>query len=160
MPTPTYTPLATVTLSTTPTSLTFSSLPATYRDLVLVITAAASSGQQFNFRLNGDTGSNYSYVLASGFASTTESFAETVAYGRFGNVATTTGIYSINIMDYSATDKHKTIISRSGDATASNVSMFANRWANTAAITTIQLFPGSGGSFTSGSRFDLYGISA
>ena len=56
MPTPTYTPLATVTLGTSAASVTFSSIPATYRDLILIFdgTGSGSTGKaavldNFNF---------------------------------------------------------------------------------------------------------------
>jgi hypothetical protein len=66
MPTPTYTPLATVTLASTASSVTFSSIPATYRDLVVVHNnfGTVNNDANSNFRFNGDSGSNYSRVYA------------------------------------------------------------------------------------------------
>jgi hypothetical protein len=57
MPTPTYTPLATVTLGTTAASVTFSSIPATYRDLIFVLSGLGGSAN-ITLRYNGDSGSN------------------------------------------------------------------------------------------------------
>jgi hypothetical protein len=152
--TQTYRPLATVTLGSSASSVTFSSIPATYRDLIL-IAAANGSSNELNIRFNGDSGANYSRVVAYGPGPT--SFAQT------GNTSIQTGIGTSNfqasitqIMDYSATDKHKTVLNR---GSTSVVAMGASRWANTAAITTLLCSAGSG-TFASGSTFSLYGVIA
>jgi hypothetical protein len=61
-------------------------------------------------------------------------------------------------MDYSATDKHKTVLVRS-NAASTGVEAIAQRWASTAAITSILVFP-STGSWAAGGTFSLYGIVA
>ena len=61
-------------------------------------------------------------------------------------------------MDYGATDKHKTIISRS-DNPAAQTTVVTNRWANTAAITSVAVTAGAS-SYSSGSTFSLYGVIA
>lgn len=152
MPTPTYTPLATVTLGTTATSVTFSSIPATYRDLIFVFDGASSGATFGRIQFNGDTGSNYSNVYIKNNGSQTIT-GDNIFFAELQ----TTRNNSINqIMDYSATDKHKAVLHRSNAPTA-HVIANAARWANTAAITSIRVFLG-GGNFTTGSRFDLYGI--
>ena len=163
MPTPTYTPLATVTLGSSASSVTFSNIPATYRDLILVVNTVGSTGAGFYFQFNGDTGSNYSYVYALGNGTSTESAAVTATEARFGNITTGLGTHLLSVMDYSATDKHKTALVRSGSPTAGTGTvaswMFANRWASTAAITSMRIFP-SGATMNSGSTLNLYGVIA
>jgi hypothetical protein len=66
---------------------------------------------------------------------------------------------SFDIMDYSATDKHKTVLMRVGN-TSYATTMAAGRWANTAAVTGVQFFSPGGANFTAGSTFTLYGVSA
>ena len=61
MPTPTYTPLANVTLGAAASSVTVGSIPATYRDVICVVVAEGSTTLQGRIRLNSDTGSAYSY---------------------------------------------------------------------------------------------------
>jgi hypothetical protein len=161
MGTPTYTPLATTTLAGTASSLTFSSIPATYRDLIVVVVAAGSTDLQGRIRLNSDTGSNYNYVRMSGSGSAATSVAGTSETSGFVSAiaqATTTGALQMNIsiMDYSATDKHKSIISQA-DQSANGTEAFANRWADTAAVTSVQILT-STGNWASGSTFSLYGI--
>jgi hypothetical protein len=80
----------------------------------------------------------------------------------FGNTLTTAdSVHQIQIMDYSATDKHKNVLIRERfyGATSADVRTAAlmARWANTGAISTISIFLNSG-NIAAGARFDLYGI--
>jgi hypothetical protein len=61
-------------------------------------------------------------------------------------------------MDYSATDKHKTVLVRS-NIPADTVAAHAVRWANTAAITTVGVAAISG-TWSAGTTFALYGIAS
>jgi hypothetical protein len=157
MPTPTYTPLATVTLGSTTSSVTFSSIPATYRDLILITNGKATGGDDYVIYFNGDTTTgNYSRVLMNGNGSTTASFS-----GSGSNPAAiydTDGVFVHQIMDYSATDKHKTYLARSNTAGVVVIAGAA-RWANTAAITSVLAKPASA-SFASGTTLSLYGVIA
>jgi hypothetical protein len=168
MPTPTYTALATRTLTGTTTSVTFSSIPATYRDLILVIEAspADTAFPAVWLRANSDTGSNYSFARMTGNGSATAVLANTSqtvlqigsAFGLGGTTGSRANIVA-QIMDYSATDKHKSVLSRA--STPNNgVEAATSRWANTAAITTIQALVSAGAGFASGSSFSLYGVIA
>jgi hypothetical protein len=158
MPTPTYTPLATVTLGTAAASVTFSSIPATYRDLVLVLNCRVVSGDRFpRGIINADTGSNYARVAMQSDGLGAFSNTGTDAFLTLGNANTTFGYTSLtHFMDYSATDKHKTVICRSG-VPGLQIRAIANRWANTAAITSIRVQL-DGSSYDTGSTFSLYGI--
>lgn len=163
MPTPTYTPLATVTLGSSAASVTFSSIPATYRDLVLVVNAKNTVGANYNSlaRLNGDTGNNNPSIFMMGNSSGAVGVIRNVdGAGQIGysNSSSNSTIIA-QFMDYSATDKHKTILSRS-NAEAERVSAHAIRWTNTAAITSIAVLIEGGATWATGGRFDLYGILA
>lgn len=154
MGSPTYIPLATITLTGSDSSIDFASIPAIYRDLVLVINSTTTSGQDILFRFNGDT-SNYSRVYAYGPGSGTNSGSDSTA--GWGWTSTARSMSTLQIMDYSATDKHKTILSRTGEPTSYGTAMFAGRWASTAAVTSISAIVSSG-SFATGSTFSLFGI--
>jgi hypothetical protein len=166
MPTPTYTPLATVTLGTAASSVTFSSIPATYRDLIVVFAGTATATNSVALiRLNSDTGSNYSSLNARGNGSNAASASTTTTGAWFLQANSALGTTQSNaigqIMDYSATDKHKTILSR-GDTNNTEgpaVEMIAARWANTAAVTSVQVYLAAN-NFASGSTFSLYGVIA
>jgi len=160
MPTPTYTPLATVTLGSSASSVTFSSIPATYRDLIIVLDGTSSQTDSGCVRFNGDSGNNYSTVLMGGNGSTT--FSDSIPNSSkafFGTKFTNRTNAIIQVMDYSATDKHKTFLAR--ESTAQNeVRADCARWANTAAITSIELSHFGATNFSTGSTFSLYGVIA
>lgn len=165
MPTPTYTPLANITLGSSAASVTFSSIAAgLYRDLVLVCQVKTVANNTLIMRLNGDTStSNYPRLVMLGNGSSTSSYATTndgfiVITDGAGTSSTTDSIIQLNFMDYAATDKHKTILSRFNRADAETVAM-ASRWASTSAITSIVVSTYSS-SIAAGSTFALYGIAA
>jgi hypothetical protein len=165
MPTPTYTPLATVTLASATGTVTFSNIPATYRDLILVLNYTSTAGNTFggSLRFNGDTGSNYSDVYMLGDGSSASSGTDAGTKQDIAFVSNVRGNTIVNIMDYSATDKHKTSLARFN---TSNVYAIARayRWANTAAITSMTIFNSSSSvpseTFSVGSTFNLYGVIA
>jgi hypothetical protein len=158
MSTPTYVSLATITLGSTDSEVTFSSIPATYRDLIVVIDGSNSGADQdVIYTLNGDNGTNYSSVLMYGSGSAA-SFADTRAYALSGRLSTGRSNTIIQFLDYSATDKHKTALNRGNTTTF--VQAGVSRWANTAAVNTIALKLLSSNTYSSGTTFSLYGISA
>jgi hypothetical protein len=152
-----YTVLGNTTLATASSSVTFSSIPSGYKDLVLVLSVATTSGTtRADIQFNNDTGSNYSYVYMRGDGSASSSAAtgETKTYaGLVLNGGQ--GVFVSEIMDYSATNKHKTMLTRSNPSNY-GVWAFANRWANTSAINQIELL--SGATYPAGSTFRLLGV--
>lgn len=164
MATSTYIALANYTLTADQGTVTFSSIPATYRDLVLVCSVKMTVGKTLGITINSDTGSNYSHLWMYGIgsgsgSSTTSTNAQYRFMGENANVSTTNFDNSItSFQDYSATDKHKTMLTRNNQ-TGSLVEAIAGRWANTNAIQTIGIGAVGGGSdFVTGSTFALYGI--
>jgi hypothetical protein len=156
----TYTPLATVTLGTAVSQITFASIPATYRDVIVVIDGALSGGD-VQAQLNADTGSNYSTVIMRANATVNSQTHSGGSMQLF--LGSTTSGARLNVisqfMDYSATDKHKTALSRSGYKSSTGVDTVeatASRWANTAAVNSIKII--SGGNFQIGTTMSLYGI--
>jgi hypothetical protein len=169
MPTNTYTPLATVTLSSAAATVTFSSIPGTYRDLILEmnhrVDSSATAADSF-FRFNGDTGNNYNHVFMSGNGSTTSSSSGTRTYLET-NIDDTVNFSrnQLQIFDYAQTDKHKSGLMSEGLASFA-VFRRAFRWASTSAITSIsitaadRLGSGTPDNFAAGSTFSLYGVIA
>ena len=160
MPTPTYTPLANITLGSSASSVTFSSIPATYRDLVYVISGQLVSASPTNtlLRFNGDSGNNYTRVYVFSNSSSPSSAVETGISGAnpwFATNEISNGIGTI--MDYSATDKHKTMLARY-NGVSSGILMSATRWANTAAITSMAF--SNTNNFAAGTTFSIYGIAS
>jgi hypothetical protein len=169
MPTQTYQPLATVTLGSSASSVTFSSIPATYRDLILVSVAGCTlTTETARLRFNADTGNNYNWVFMNGVGSgspvsSAQSNQNNMDFSPYVGISGTVGKWNniLQIQDYSATDKHKTVLTRTninGDTYPGTTAM-AGRWASTSAITSILVYPSSG-SFIAGSTFSLYGVIA
>jgi hypothetical protein len=157
----TYTPIATTTLGSSAASYTFSSIPSTYTDLVLVIMAKNLTGDSdLALRFNGDTSSLYSstymYGTGSSAASTRGSNLTKVRAGRIDNVNAYPNI--VNLQNYSNTTTNKTVVSRAQNG--SFVLAYVGLWRSTAAIDSITILDDAGYTLASGSTFTLYGIAA
>jgi hypothetical protein len=165
MATPTYELIESVTLATAASSVTFSSITQSYRDLVLVAAVAnTTSNSDVAIQFNGDSGtSNYSYVAATGTGSAIRKNAATqlsIPLTYYCQCTTTLGEWSsiAQICDYSANDKHKTALIRSNTTVGTGgANMTSARWANTSAITSLNVISNLY-SFAVGSTFNLYGI--
>lgn len=156
----TYTPIATTTV-TGGTSYTFSSIPSTYTDLVLVINASISgTAVNLGIRYNGDSSNNYSFVRIFGDGSSAStSAAGNVPDNYIGDISTTMSTDIVHIPNYSNTTTYKSALSRSND-TASTTQLWVNTWRNTAAINSITIYGTGTRTFATGSMFTLYGIKA
>jgi hypothetical protein len=158
----TYTPLATTTLGSNTTTVTFSSISSAYTDLILVASTknTTTSVNSLQMAFNSDSGSNYSFSIIYGDGSAVASARYTTqSVGVAGWDSTTNFTPTIiNIQNYSNATTYKTAISRSADAGGRN-SAFVNLWRSTAAISTVSLTSQSA-SFVTGSTFTLYGIKA
>ena len=170
----TYTLIASNTLSSSAASVTFSSIPGTYTDLVLRISARSSRSAAFDtfqVTINSDAATNYSQTTLYGNSSTTLSFrytSDTSAFVNFfnGNTATSSTFSSNEFYfpNYAvASNKPWSAFSVSENNSASADSAFVSAeaflWRNTAAITSISLKSAYAGvNIASGSSFWLYGI--
>jgi hypothetical protein len=155
----TYTPLAFRTLTSDVASVTFGSIPATYRDLIVIVSchSTTSGSQDFRVRFNGDSGSNYWNQVGIGNGSSVSAYfvqETSILPGRQSTNARG-NFRKIDILDY-AQSKHKACIAVSG-ASGFQTEMLAARWANTAAITSIG-FSYPVGNIANGSTFELYGV--
>ena len=164
MGSPTYIPLANITLTGSDGSITFASIPQTYRSLVLVCNFQNSgTASATRLQVNGDTGANYNGVWMTGTGSAANSGSESnqtsarLFGANVGPTNTFTNVGILHFMDYSTTDKHKTVLTRYGSA-STETQATASRWANTAAITSITVFDILGQTYQTGSTFALYGI--
>lgn len=160
----TYTLINSSVLTGNTGSVTFSSIPATYTDLIFVMNIIGNAGQQIYYQINGDTATNYSgtYLSGNGTSATSARFtSQTVApVGIVPNTSTTNPNFNaiINFQDYSNTTTYKTAISRANNA-SNGVEATASLWRSTAAINSINI-NSSTSSFAAGSIFKLYGIEA
>ncbi len=164
----TYEAIATQTLGSAAASVTFSSIPSTYTDLVLVINAFGATGGTtdygLSFQLNGDTTTNYSRttLLGDGTSATSGrgSNLDRGAIQLQGYYTTTEPVIAnVYFMNYANTTTFKTVIARSSLASAA-VETDVSLWRKTPeAVNSIKILIFAG-TIKIGSTFSLYGIKA
>jgi len=170
--TTTYQSIATTTVGGGGSStITFSSIPATYKHLQLRMILRSDRANTFDdikVQLNSDTGNNYADHILTGDGSSTSAYGESsfsMIYSYVGQPAASVAaniIYAgiMDILDYSSTVKNKTTRWLAGqDLNGSGyVGLSSGLWANTSAISTITFSPRYGTNFVQYSQIALYGI--
>ena len=175
--------IATVTAAGGETSLSFTSIPGTYKSLQIrglakTTYSTANSNNYVTISFNSDVTSSYANHDLTG--SNSNAFAEGTASGggalaavRFASTNSYTGVPSqaygafiVDVIDYASSSKYKTVRSFAGrdtnGATSSGagvdgISLSSSLWTNTAAVTTITLLL-AGQAMAAGSTFALYGV--
>jgi hypothetical protein len=166
---PTYTLIASNTVGAGGVaSVTFSSIPATYTDLVVKISGrsarAAQQADNLFITFNGvTTGYTTRNIMGNGTSASSASYAVRYAANSVdaaGSTANTFSSHEIYIPNYtSSNNKSYSVDSVSeNNATAAQSDLFAGLWSNTAAITSIALQP-EVSTWVQHSTFTLYGIS-
>jgi hypothetical protein len=161
----TYEPIATSTLGSAAASITFSSIPATYTDLRLVLTALASSSTIGGYIIyNNDSGANYSWTNLRGdgssAASTTIAPATQINLA-FVSTATTTipAFYTADIFSYAGSTNKTCLTTASADKNGSgSVERHVGLWRNTTAINRLDIYTNAVANFATGTIATLYGI--
>lgn len=170
---PAYELIESTVLGSNTTSITFntSGLGVTYKHLQLRIvantTGTSGNNSLLGLRFNSDTGSNYRVHYLRGYTAGIQSAAfniDTRAYvgltGTNFNSSSAFGSSIIDIADAFSTTKNKTIKSLTGVHAYSSphyIGLYSGLWLSTAAITSINISTYDP-SFTTNSRFSLYGI--
>jgi hypothetical protein len=115
----TYVALDKKTVTTAVASVEFTSIPATYTDLILIVDAKASSvGQVIEMQYNSDTGTNYSATELYGNGATVGSARRSSisSYQTSWNIVNfpdvNFGNAIIHLMNYSSTTTYKSFLSR------------------------------------------------
>ena len=158
------------------TSVTFSSIPSTYKHLQIRIIARDTSGNgggsgALRMRFNGDTSSVYDRHVLSGNGSSpsagrdinsTDFSLESLMMGG-GTAANVYGVGILDFIDYASTTKNKTFRLFNGNNTNGAwgnevIRMQSGCWRNTSAITSIELYITNGSGYETGTRISLYGI--
>jgi hypothetical protein len=159
-----YESISTIVLSTSPGSVTFSSIPSTYKHLQIRAFARTTSNTLITFQVNGDSGNNYSIHNMQGNGSSVVGGA-TASYnfGGFSQLPSASNVFSagvIDILDYTDTSKFTTFRTLSGwdDNSAGRIESRSSQWRSTSTITSIVLTTDAGTPFQPNSHFALYGI--
>jgi len=167
----TFTKIASVTVGAGGAStIDFTSIPQTFTDLKIVL-SVRTTGSAVNFndgalRFNSDSGSNYSTRFLLGDGSSASSSSASTSYIPFGpnqgslTTANTFTSFDGYIPNYTGSS-FKSVSSdgtAENNATATRMTLTAGLWSSTAAITSINVFPGGGYNFVQYSTATLYGI--
>jgi len=158
----TYEPIATYTLSSAQSSITFSTILSTWTDLRVIMTMDGTiDASSVYIRLNGDTSTNYSRTLLGGNGSTV--FSTQTTNGTWigiGGVDTSGWFSTIDFFSYAGSTNKTFLITSSLDKNGSgSVSRWVALWRNTSAITSILLDASiGGGQLPTGTTATLYGI--
>lgn len=148
-------------------SVTFSSIPQGYTDLKIVGSVRSTNAAVYggvDMKFNGSSAGYYSRNLEGGDgvanSYTTSNVSQLKAgYISGGNsTANTFGTFEVYIPNYTSSNNKSTSVESAGETNAANgiyMNLFANLWANTAAITSITFSSDNLGQY---STFTLYGI--
>ena len=160
----TYEPIATTTLGTAASSITFSSIPATYTDLRIVLTGSPTSGSFMWMRYNSDSATNYSVTILSGDGSAAasariSSAAQLTCKAYSSDSTSQPTLYEIDIFSYAGSTFKTHLCSTSGDYNGSgNVQRIVGLYRSTTAITSVNLLRSASDTFAAGTTATLYGI--
>lgn len=166
----TYVALDSQTVTSAVTSITFSSIPQIYTDLVVVVNASLSNNTPLYMKPNSSSSSVYSttWLLGNGTAVSSSRYNQAALGGagilidnyggQPGFPSDFSGTARYEIMNYSNTTTFKQILIRAGTATNWSVAS-ANLFASTSAISSLYFYPYAG-TFAVGSTFTLYGVAA
>lgn len=161
--------IATVSLSSSAASVTFSSIPATYTHLqVRVMALTASSGKVMNMKFNADSSASYTWHFLNGQGTSASAGNQTGnPYARFfgqniGTNTTNPSVSIVDILDYTSTSKNKSMRALSGSDNngSGEVSLESSLWIKTEAINAVSIQLNDSSNFAQYSHFALYGIKA
>jgi hypothetical protein len=153
--------ISTQVLSSTTASITFASIPQTYKHLQLRM-VARSAEIAGNTRVEFVPGTNAHYLNGNGSSVTSGNAAAGNVYIPANNVST--NIFATllaDYLDYSSTTKNKTtrlFWGSNPDFGNAYIQLASVGSFSTSAITSITVVVSSGAGFIAGSRFSLYGI--
>ena len=160
----TYEPIATTTLGSAASTITFSSIPATYTDLRLILNYIQSGSFDARMQFNGDTATNYSSTRMSGDGTTAASSRQTSVNYILGSHTIQDGsaikLMTADIFSYAGSTNKTALITSTEDRNGAGATMqLVGLWRSTSAITSINLLT-STNNFATGTIATLYGIKA
>jgi hypothetical protein len=164
--------LASVGSAGTPT-ITFNSIPNTYKHLHIraILKTVANSNSDGNgiWRVNGDSGSNYSYheLKGNGSAASATGAGSISAFtlgfqtGSSSTAGSAFAAYIFDILDYASTTKNKTVRHLDGydlNGAEGSIWLQSNAWYNSSTAINSITFSNSTNNFAQYSQIALYGI--
>lgn len=164
MPTPTYLPIQSFTLTSSANNIGFANIPLTFKDLVLTADVSNSNSLSAgsiapNLIFNG-VSSGQVYIstrmnLSGSSPTVTGSWTSLIPLGTYPDATRNYSVIELN--DYAVTNKKKSGIYRTYSQ-SQGVLFTTFNYESTTAITSINVRAGDNGLFLTGSVFTLYGI--
>lgn len=153
----TYEAIATQTLGSATATVTFSSIPGTYTDLVLVVNAKGQSTNLYpQYKLNTSSALSRTYMSGDGTSATSGRSSDNYIVGVNQVYSSGFEFNSIcHFMNYANTTTYKTVLVHTSNASRATEALVST-WRSTAAINSIEYY--ASGNFDVGSTFSLYGI--
>lgn len=163
-----YESIATVTVTSSVNSISFTGIPSTYKHLQVRAFIGTDNGSKSGLlQFNLDTGSNYSFHQlygdggsAGASAATSQTSIATIYPSSSTTSGNRMGAGIIDILDYASTNKYKTVRTLTGedDNGSGNIFLRSGAWLSTSAITSLKLTVSPTGNWIQYSHFALYGI--
>jgi hypothetical protein len=167
-----YTLITSQVLGSSAASVTFSSIPSTYKDLVLqcsVRSDRVNSQSQIQFRFNNDSSTLYSttYINGDGVntpgtsGSTNATWLNNPWAGDGANAtANTFGSTELYLPNYTSTSSKPSSFygNQESNSTGATMLITAGLYRNTSAINQITIYPFGSTNWVTNSSFYLYGI--
>lgn len=159
-----YESIATAVGTGSSATITFSSIPATFKHLQIRAIARVASSSGAYLQYNSDTGTNYTRHYLEGNGSTVAAGSGTsqtkIDYLQAISTASTNGVNIVDILDYANTNKYKTTRILGGfDVNGTGqIGLGSGLWMSTSAISTITITTSGGANFATTTQFALYGI--
>lgn len=163
----TYSSISSQTLSSAASTVTFSSIPSTYTDLILIFNGSNSVGNDsYSLYCNGVvTGGLYSatYLEGDGASAYSSNWSNRndIPVARGGSSTAGADFVIVNLLNYANTSVFKSLLTRYalGGTVGKRVSTTVALYRSTTAISSVTLKSG-GGNIAAGSTITLYGIAA
>jgi hypothetical protein len=167
--TATYDKISSYSSGSAQTSITLSTIPGTYTDIVAVLSNVrhnTSQAQRVVMRINGSTSTLYSETRLVGngtSASSSRNSNADLTYTGLSITAVDTNVQpsmlTSHFQNYANTTTNKTVLHR-GSSALSEASAVCTLFRSTSAITSITYFWDGGGQFSPNTLLTLYGIKA
>jgi len=160
-----YESIATATGTGSSGTITFSSIPSTFKHLQIRIHQVTASGtNDINMTFNNDSAANYAVHYLYGTGTTASALGATavgfIKAAGVNNTATTTipDVSIIDILDYASTTKNKTarVFEGTDQNGSGSVAIVSGLWLNTSAINRLDFVSAS--NYATTTRIALYGI--
>jgi hypothetical protein len=159
----TYEPIATTTLGSAATSITFSGIASSWTDIKVILTLNPATGTRPYLQFNSDSGSNYSrtYLYGDGSAASSGNNTSMTSLSASVADASVPSLWTYDLFSYAGSTKKTILSSVSLDSNGSGyVIRGVHLWNSTSAINNIYIFSTVSNSFAAGTTATLYGIKA